>query len=50
MVPEFSDEDLAALNVLVHLGLADVATTEDGEPFYKLGSRFVLGPAPKPQE
>jgi hypothetical protein len=40
MSREVTAEDLEALNMLVQLGLVDVVTIEDGEPFYTLGSRI----------
>jgi hypothetical protein len=43
-----SNEDLAALDLLVQLGLADVFSI-DGEPHYTLGSRYIVT-APEPSD
>jgi hypothetical protein len=45
MAREVSDEDLAALNELVQSGLAEVVTLEDGQPHYRLASRFTIAAA-----
>ena len=47
-----SQEDLDALNALVQDGLVDVVSIdEDGEPSYRLASRFTVVEAlPEPRE